>query len=107
MTRSTEELKRLLQEKKENLEKELASEHLQNPMREEEDLEGEADQVEEYSAGLSIGKNLSEQLADVESALLKMEQHTYGACEACGMDIEEKRLLALAEAKTCEHCSRK
>lgn len=106
MTHDTEELKQRLLEKKENLEKELASEHLQRPLEQEEDLEGEADQVEQYATGLSIEENLKEQLAGVNAALEKIERKAYGTCEACGVDIEEERLKALPEAKTCEHCSR-
>lgn len=102
--RETKKFQQLLLEKKGNLEKELASEHLQKPLEQEDDLEGEADQVEQYTTGLSIEENLKEQLAGVNSALEKIEQNTYGACEACGMDIEEERLMALPEAKTCEHC---
>ncbi|MBI2003179.1 MAG: TraR/DksA C4-type zinc finger protein [Candidatus Wildermuthbacteria bacterium] len=107
MTYNETDLKRILVEKKENLEKELASHRLQDPLKQEEDLEGEADQVEEYAAGLSIGENLEAQLADVNLALSKIDRHAYGACEACGMSIEAKRLEALPEARTCEHCAKK
>ena len=40
----------------------------------------------------------------VENALSRIENGTYGECEVCGKDIEEKRLEALPYATLCmEH----
>jgi DnaK suppressor protein len=46
------------------------------------------------------------ELSDIEIALKKIENGTYGICEVSGEEIEEKRLRAVPYAKTCmEHSS--
>ena len=44
-------------------------------------------------------------LADVESAIDRLEQGTYGVCETCGAQIPEGRLEARPVARTCMPCS--
>jgi RNA polymerase-binding transcription factor DksA len=70
-------------------------------------LEEAAGEVEEYSTSLPIEHNLELQLQDVENALDKIEQGTYGACESCAMHIEEERLVVSPEARFCAMCSEK
>ena len=38
----------------------------------------------------------------VDVALVRLADHTYGACEACGAPIAEDRLAADPTARTCE-----
>ena len=40
-------------------------------------------------------------LDDVEAALRRLEEGTYGQCEACGTPIGEGRLAALPAARYC------
>ena len=40
-------------------------------------------------------------LDDVEAALRRLEEGTYGQCEACGGPIDEGRLAALPAARYC------
>lgn len=70
-------------------------------------LEEAAGEVEEYSTSLPIEHNLETQLQDVENAIDKIEQGTYGVCESCGMQIEEERLVVSPEARFCTMCSEK
>lgn len=70
-------------------------------------LEEAAGEVEEYSTSLPIEHNLETQLQDVENALDKLEQGNYGACETCGMQIEEERLVVSPAARFCTMCSEK
>ncbi len=42
----------------------------------------------------------------IDKALQKIEEGSYGICEACGEEIEEKRLLARPEATLCIRCKR-
>jgi DnaK suppressor protein len=44
-------------------------------------------------------------LADVESALERVEQGTYGVCERCGAAIPDERLEARPVARLCVPCS--
>ena len=70
-------------------------------------IEEAAGEVEEYSTSLPIEHNLETQLQNVENALDKIEQGNYGACETCGMQIEEERLVVSPEARFCTMCSEK
>uniref|UniRef100_A0A7C4NT44 RNA polymerase-binding protein DksA n=1 Tax=Thermodesulfobacterium geofontis TaxID=1295609 RepID=A0A7C4NT44_9BACT len=45
-------------------------------------------------------------LKKIEKALRKIEEGTYGICEACGTEIDEKRLIARPEATLCIDCKR-
>lgn len=45
-------------------------------------------------------------LKKIEKALQKIEEGTYGICEACGIEIDEKRLMARPEATLCIDCKR-
>ena len=47
-----------------------------------------------------IGR-LQDTLADVERALVKLDEGTYGKCEVCGEDIAEARLEALPASRYC------
>lgn len=67
-------------------------------------LEDAADEVEEYSNLLPVEHSLELQLLDIESAIKKIENGTYGKCEKCGKEISEERLKAYPEAKTCNEC---
>ena len=45
-----------------------------------------------------------EKLHDMTEALKRIEEGVYGKCVHCGKDIEEKRLMAIPEAKKCIAC---
>ena len=49
--------------------------------------------------------NLSQLLEDVEAALAKIEDGTYGICESCGGQIESARLEAIPTARLCMSCA--
>lgn len=48
----------------------------------------------------------TETLKNVEYALERLEQGTYGTCEECGQEIKKKRLQALPFARYCVDCQR-
>jgi len=49
---------------------------------------------------------LRERLDDVEHALVRLDEGTYGTCEVCGTVIPTERLEALPTARWCmEHAS--
>lgn len=43
-----------------------------------------------------------ETLKEIDQALSRMEEGTYGICTVCGQDIMEERLEALPQAQTCK-----
>ncbi len=53
---------------------------------------------------LSIGDAERRMLKQVDEALHKIRQDTYGLCESCGELISERRLEALPFAKLCITC---
>jgi DnaK suppressor protein len=53
-----------------------------------------------------LGNGNRELLRDVEAALRKIEDGSFGACERCGEPIAEKRLDALPFARYCIDCQR-
>jgi RNA polymerase-binding transcription factor DksA len=50
---------------------------------------------------------LQETLTDIDAALAKFEQGTYGQCESCGGPIGEARLEAMPAARLCIKCASK
>ena len=55
----------------------------------------------EREKDLSILESVESELADVEHALRRLDEGTYGTCEACGRPIDEERLEALPAARLC------
>jgi DnaK suppressor protein len=53
-----------------------------------------------------LGNGDRRMLRDVTSALQRIEEGSYGACERCGEAISEKRLDALPFARHCIDCQR-
>jgi len=111
-------LKEKLETQRESIKKELSSfakedknvEHnwdAKYPSREDSDKDEQADDVQEYDNALSLEHSLELKLKDVNMALEKIENGTYGVCEKCGKKIGEERLLACPEAKTCLKCNEK
>ena len=58
-------------------------------------------EVFERSRDLSIVQDLDAQLVDVEHAFARIENGTYGTCEACGRPIGAERLDARPAARFC------
>ena len=54
--------------------------------------------------GLLLASSENEALFDINEALRRIEEGTYGACEACGKKIESARLKALPFARKCIKC---
>ena len=52
-------------------------------------------------ADLSILERVEAELADVERALRRLDDGTYGTCEACGKPIDDARLEAQPAARFC------
>jgi DnaK suppressor protein len=63
-----------------------------------------ATEIIEAEKGLILEKRVRDQLAEVEYALHKFDQGTYGLCDICGQPIEPARLEALPQANLCLSC---
>ena len=113
---STSQLKTALMQKKEELEKQLSSFASKDPNEKgdwdskyprtpEGNEEEAANEVEEYSIRLPLEESLETSLQDVDAALERIAQGTYGVCGKCSQEIQKERLFALPEARTCVHCA--
>lgn len=51
-----------------------------------------------------LDANTREILADVEHALARIDEGSYGICEACGAEIPVERLRAVPAARLCVRC---
>jgi len=69
--------------------------------------EEEATETFELEKRLALEKRLVDQLAEVEHALHKFEDETYGLCDSCGQPIDPDRLEALPHASLCMDCKAK
>lgn len=106
----TERLRELLREEKRRLWNELRSEVFRGQER----LHGEFEiprDIGEQSlldvladTGIAIADILREKLTRMEEAEHKLLAGTFGICEDCGAEIEEKRLRAMPYAIRCVRC---
>src|SRR6266849_4420081 len=53
----------------------------------------------------ALGGTLLDTLREIEDALRKFDEGTYGRCESCGNPITEARLEAMPAARLCIDCA--
>lgn len=112
-----EKIKNNLLERKEQIEKELASftekdEHVKDNYRSKfpnfGDKEDEnANEIAGYTDNLSVEYSLEKTLRDINKALDSIKKGTYGKCSYCGKQMSEKRLLARPVSSACVECKEK
>jgi len=66
--------------------------------------EEEATETLELETRLALEKRVRDQLVEIEHALSKFENGTYGLCDICGQPIDPARLEALPQANLCLSC---
>jgi DnaK suppressor protein len=66
--------------------------------------EEEATESFELEKRLALEKRIRDQLAEIEHALAKFDEGTYGLCDSCGQPIDPARLEALPQASLCLNC---
>lgn len=68
-------------------------------------FEEEANEAEEFSTNLGIAKALRERLENINRALAKLENGTYGKCENCqDKEVPIKNLETNPELRFCKNC---
>jgi DnaK suppressor protein len=55
----------------------------------------------------ALAGTLTDTLQEIEDALAKLDDGTYGRCESCGGPIPEARLEAMPAARLCITCASK
>lgn len=69
--------------------------------------EENADEVEEYMDNLGVTDTLEKNLEQVNAALERIANGTYGKCENCQGDIPLERLKVYPAASKCTTCTSK
>lgn len=64
----------------------------------------DATEAFEQAKDLALRRNLEHLLGQVENALEKLGQGTYGVCERCGQSIDPARLKVIPYANLCLDC---
>lgn len=109
-------IKALLTEEKTTLEKELSKFAKKNtrvsgdynsnfPEYGDKDDENAAE-VAEYAAEVPLEESFEKTLRDVNQALDRLQNNTYGICKYCKKTIDEKRLLARPTSNACVSCKK-
>jgi RNA polymerase-binding transcription factor DksA len=60
-----------------------------------------ADQDEEQDTNKLVGEKLQARMEEIRTALIAVDEGTYGTCSVCGSTIENERLEANSAATTC------
>lgn len=63
-----------------------------------------AQEISDYSSNLAKEEILEKHLRDIETALERIKDGSYGKCKYCGVNINPKRLKARPTASSCIHC---
>lgn len=110
-------VKKMLQDEKAQLEKQLGEFAEVNPKNREDfnatfpqigDKDDEnAAEVDTYSTNLTLERTLESALRDVKAALIRIDEGSYGVCKYCGKEIPVKRLLARPTSGACIDCKKK
>ena len=53
---------------------------------------------------LRLGERESQMVADIDQALMRIDEGTYGVCAKCGKPIDERRLEAMPTARYDAEC---
>ncbi|MFA6421968.1 MAG: TraR/DksA C4-type zinc finger protein [Candidatus Buchananbacteria bacterium] len=70
-------------------------------------MEDNATEVADYTKNLSLERDLEKELHDVESALKKIADGSYGICVHCNKEIELERLKIRPASSSCVECKKK
>jgi RNA polymerase-binding protein DksA len=110
-----ERFKKLLLAAKESLEAEVGQLQRDNLNRSQRESSGDLSGYSYHMADvgtdtferemeLKIASEGSDRMKDIEDALKKIDDKTYGKCEVCGEKIGQKRLKAMPYARLCIQC---
>lgn len=112
-----EQLKKSLAEEKKIIEKELGEIGQKNPKAEGnfdirfpqygQSKDENAQEVTEFEKNKILEANLEKKLGEINEALKKIGENTYGTCQSCSAKIEEPRLKAIPTASLCAVCVKK
>jgi len=117
MTIDMDRFRTALQEERERVEKALANLRVEHPGSPDEEVEEIAVASDNHLAETAtatlgreidhtLGENSEEILAQIDAALKRIDEGTYGTCTGCGREIPSERLDASPWAALCIDCKR-
>ena len=103
----TQTLRASLEEERGQLQSQLAEFDDDSDLSYDENFADSAQVAGQQGANRALSGQLSENLVEVERALAKIDDGTYGRCERCGREIGEARLEAMPATRYCiDHAGR-
>ena len=69
------------------------------------DSKEQAVQLENKEVLDALGNEATSELEKISAALQRMDEGTYGACTACGVEIDSRRLNARPYSSRCIACA--
>lgn len=100
------ELEALLEEQREELEEARLAQASSDRSAEPANAES-GSAAAEFETAMSMVRNLEQVLTQIEDALDRIDQGTYGICVECGKPIPVERLDALPYTRFCVACASK
>ena len=99
-------LKAMLEERRNQIHSKLKTLRETLPAEASEVTDAEEQSVNDFvrDVELALIEMTSETLSQIDRALKRLEEGTYGACAQCGAEIAEARLKALPFATLCRAC---
>lgn len=100
-----EKIKQQLFAAKAELEKRVSKihDHARNPL--EADSSEQAAQLGNVAVVSALESEAVTELAEIDAALQRIEDGTYGICVTCGEEISEQRLEVRPESHECVECA--
>jgi DnaK suppressor protein len=98
-------LRKKLLEAKAELEKRVTTihSHARKPL--DADSSEQAAQLGNVEVVSALETEAVEELANIEAAMQRLEDGSYGTCVTCGEEISEQRLTVLPESLQCVDCA--
>lgn len=100
-----EKTERHLREKLQELQSRLARIKADAGQEHSADSEEQAQERENDEVVDAIGDETRQSIRDINQALRRLEEGSYGECESCGEAIAAARLEVLPEATRCINCA--
>ncbi len=100
-----DKLRKKLLEAKVELEKRVTTihDHARKPL--DADSAEQAAQLGNVAVVSALETEATEELADINAALQRLEDGSYGICDSCGEEISEQRLAVRPESFECVDCA--
>jgi DnaK suppressor protein len=103
------ELRKRLSAERESLQEQIQSLSAENQVQHDDagvgnHLADDATDIFTRERNIALSNNAQELLAQVDSALQRLDQGSYGVCARCGREISTERLEALPYATLCISC---